>query len=133
MVRSLPLLIVLWLIYNGLMLAGEAPTALSSVLLRITLPSNAAWSITLGDLLVFTGVLLLYVEIFKATSSGTASIIDHSLSMLVFLLFLVEFLIAPQAGNSVFFILTLMALIDVIAGFSVTIVAARRDVDLDRS
>lgn len=132
MIRSLPLLSVLWIVYNGLILTGQSSDLLGQGLFHLALPSKAVWSVTLGDGLVFAGVLLLYAEIFKATSSGTASILDHTLSMLVFVLFLVEFLLAPQAGNSVFFALTLMALIDVVAGFSVTIVAARRDVDLDR-
>ncbi|MFN3920268.1 MAG: hypothetical protein ACK4JF_08305 [Methylohalobius sp.] len=129
MTRSLPLLSVLWIAYNGLALVGQ-PALLDQRLLHLTLPSKTVWPITPGDLLIFSGVLLLYVEIFKATRSTAASILDHSLSILVFVAFLVEFLIAPQAGNSVFFALTLMALLDVVAGFSVTIVAARRDVDL---
>ena len=41
--------------------------------------------------------------------------------------FLVEFITVERAGNSVFFILMVMALLDVIAGFSVTIFTARRD------
>ncbi len=131
-IRSLPLLIVLWGIYNGLVLTGQAPEALGNLMFRLALPSQASWSVTLSDLLLFTGLVLLAGEVFRATSSGTASILNHTLSTLVFVLFLVEFLIVPQAGNSVFFALTLMALIDVVAGFSVTIVAARRDVDLDR-
>lgn len=130
MIRSLPLLIILWMVYNGLMLAGQAPGSLGDVLFYVPLPSNAVWPVTAGDLFVFAGVLFLYVEIFKATRSTLSSILDHTLSMLVFVLFLVEFLIAPQAGNSIFFTLTLMALIDVVAGFSVTIVAARRDIGL---
>lgn len=131
-IGSLPLLIILWGIYNGLVLSGQAQEALGSLLFRLALPSQATWSVTLSDLLLFAGVVLLAVEIFRATSSGAASILNHALSTLVFVLFLVEFLIVPQAGNSVFFALTLMALTDVVAGFSVTIVAARRDVDLDR-
>ncbi|MCX8050193.1 MAG: hypothetical protein N3A55_11125 [Methylohalobius sp.] len=132
MIRSLPLLGLLWIAYNSLILAGRPSDLLGHGLFHVGLPSQALWSVTLGDILIFAGVLLLYVEIFKATRSSTASILDHALSMLIFVLFLVEFLIAPQAGNSVFFALTLMALLDVVAGFSVTIVAARRDVDLDR-
>lgn len=131
MIRSLPLLSVLWTAYNGLVLVGQ-PALLDQRLLYLPLPSKTVWPITPGDLLIFSGVLLLYVEIFKATRSSTASILDHTLSILVFVAFLVEFLIAPQAGNSIFFALTLMALLDVVAGFSVTIVAARRDVELNR-
>lgn len=129
-IRSLPLMIILWMVYNGLIVAGQAPESLGEVLFHLPLPSNAVWSVTAGDLFVFAGVLFLYVEILKAARSTPSSILDHTLSTLVFVLFLIEFLIAPQAGNSIFFTLTLMALIDVVAGFSVTIVAARRDIGL---
>jgi hypothetical protein len=47
--------------------------------------------------------------------------------MVVFVLFLIEFLVVKDCGTSTFFILGLMSLLDVIAGFTVSIVAARRD------
>ena len=50
----------------------------------------------------------------------------------VFIIFLIEFIVVKGAGTSTFFILALMSLFDVIAGFSVTITTARRDVTLDR-
>jgi hypothetical protein len=37
------------------------------------------------------------------------------------------FLLVGRFGTSVFFLLTMMALMDTVAGFVVTIVAARRD------
>ena len=37
----------------------------------------------------------------------------------------------PQLGNTTFFLILLMTLIDVIAGFTVTITAARRNVSYD--
>ncbi|GAB6067667.1 hypothetical protein JCM13664_09850 [Methylothermus subterraneus] len=130
MLRFAPLLALLWLAYNVLIASGLAE--LNARIAHLTLPSKAVWEISLGDGLIFLGVLLLYAEVLKATNTQTSALFDHALSVLVFALFLVEFLIVPQAGNSVFFALMLMALIDVVAGFSVTIVAARRDVDLDR-
>ena len=71
--------------------------------------------------------MLLYLEIFKATRTGHASIIDHVLSLLVFVVALVEFVIAPRFGHQAFLAIVLMMLIDVIAGFTVTISGARRD------
>jgi hypothetical protein len=79
------------------------------------------------DAFMVGGVLVLYLEIFKSTGTGMASVIDHTLSMLVFIAFLVEFLVVGACGTSAFFALTLMSLLDVIAGFTVSIVAARRD------
>lgn len=132
MLNFIPLPAALWLVYNGLVLTGVVPHALYEPLALLELPSKTIWSVTLGDGLIFAGIFLLCVEVFKATRSNAASILDHTLSLLVFVAFLVEFLLTPQAGNSVFFTLLLMTMIDVVAGFSVTIVAARRDVDLER-
>ena len=47
--------------------------------------------------------------------------------MMVLLVALVEFIVLPQFGTSVFFLLVLLAVLDVIAGFTVTITSARRD------
>ncbi|MCU0936809.1 MAG: hypothetical protein MUF66_12290 [Gammaproteobacteria bacterium] len=70
---------------------------------------------------------MLFIEVFKSTRTSTAQVLDHILSTLMFVVFLVQFITVADAGTSVFFILTVMALMDVIAGFSVTIFAARRD------
>ena len=70
---------------------------------------------------------LLFFEILKATRTGGASVVDHAFSMIVFVVCLILFLIWDRAASSTFFLLMLMAMIDVIAGFSVTINAARRD------
>ena len=81
----------------------------------------------MGELLIIVGLLALFVEVFRSTRTSTASVLNHILSTLVFVAFLVEFITVERAGNSVFFILMVMALLDVIAGFSVTIFTARRD------
>ena len=47
--------------------------------------------------------------------------------MIVFIVCLMLFLLNPNFATSVFFILTVMALLDVLAGVVVTIVSARRD------
>jgi hypothetical protein len=54
-------------------------------------------------------------------------VLDHTLSTVVFVVFLIQFLTMAGCGTSTFFALGLMALLDVIAGFTVSIVAARRD------
>jgi len=89
--------------------------------------SGARWTLVLGDLMIISGVVLLFFEILKATRTGPGSIVDHLLSTLVFAVYLVEFLIVGKAADSVFFVLMIIALIDVIGGFSITIRGARRD------
>lgn len=125
-ISAIPLFAYLWVIINAVLLIGGSAT-LGSPLFSIGLVSGATWMATVSDLFIVLGVLALYVEVFKATRTGTASVIDHTLSMMVFVAFLVEFLVYAGAGNSTFVILGLMSLLDVVAGFTITIVAARRD------
>lgn len=127
MLRAIPLFVIPLAIYNLLMLAGDVNATLASELFSVDLMSGAHWVFTTGDAFVIGGVLVLYFEIFKATGTGLASVLDHTLSMAVFIVFLVEFLLVAACGTSTFFALALMSLLDVIAGFTVSIVAARRD------
>jgi len=92
--------------------------------------SGANWLMTLGDLMIALGLVLLFFEILKATRVGTNSIVDHLLSTFIFVAFLVEFLLVQGAATPVFFLLMMMTMIDVLAGFSVSIRAATRDVAL---
>lgn len=127
MFKAIPLFIVLLIAYNLAMLFGDVNASLASEMYSVELASGAIWTFTVSDLYIILGVLILYIEIFKSTGTGVTSVIDHSLSMIVFIIFLIEFLMVPGCGTSTFFILTLMSLLDVIAGFTVSIVAARRD------
>jgi len=127
---ALPFTVFALLIYNGFAFtAGLAdPGFWSTPVLSIAMVSGADFQLLASDLLITAGLFFLFVEILKATRIGKAALVDHMLSVLVFVAFLVEFLIVPEAATSVFFILMVIALIDVIAGFSISITGARRDV-----
>jgi hypothetical protein len=127
MFRAIPLFVLPLIAYNLLMLTGDVQTTLSSELFSVNLISGALWQFSVHDAFIVAGVLILYFEIFKSTRTGISSVLDHTLSTVVFVVFLVEFLTVAACGTSTFFILGLMAMIDVIAGFTVSIVAARRD------
>ena len=124
---ALPLTIIPFILYNLLMILGVDLTS-SLVGDGITMMSGGVWKFTWGDLLLLIGMVVLFIEIVKATYTGTASMIDHGLSMLVFVAYLVEFLLVAQASSSVFFLLMMAALIDVIAGFTIGIRVAKRDI-----
>ncbi len=122
---QIPTLLFAFIAYNILALLQS--DAISQVLFSIPLISGATFNVSVSDLLLAFGILFLTIEVIKATRTNTTSVVDHMLSMVVFVAFLVEFLTLPFAGTSTFFLLMLMALADVIAGFSVSIAAARRD------
>jgi hypothetical protein len=124
---ALPLTIIPFILYNLLMILGVDLKG-SLVGDGITMMSGGIWIFTWGDLLLLIGMVVLFIEIVKATYTGTASMIDHGLSMVVFIAFLVEFLLVSQASSSTFFLLMMAALIDVIAGFTIGIRVAKRDI-----
>ncbi len=127
--RVLPTYTYLLIIYNLIVLAGtNAQETVESAWLEFFLMSGAVLRLTVGDILVIAGIIVLYVEIFRSTRPTSMTIIDHTLSLIVFVIFLVEFIVASSAGTSTFFILTLMSFLDVVAGFTVSISSARRDI-----
>lgn len=135
MLINVPLLIVPFIVYNivGLGLVGDGSSdPWAAVVMDMSMVSGATWQMTLGDLMVTLGLFLLFFEIIKATRVGANSIIDHLLSTFVLLAYLVEFLLIGFAAHAVFFLLMIIALVDVVAGFSISIRAATRDVSVNQ-
>ncbi|MBB4230807.1 hypothetical protein [Rhizobium mongolense] len=133
MIAVMPLMVIPFLLYNmtmaGLMGGGGIP-ALQHDIIVLSMISGAIWSMALGDLFIVVALVILFFEILKATRNGSGSLLNHMLSMLVFIAFLVEFLLVQDAATQVFFILMTIALIDVIGGFAVSIRSAGRDVSI---
>ena len=109
--------------------ANVAPLAsqLKSGAMTLSMISGVQWQLTNGDLLILIALALLFIEILKSTSTGTATIINHAVSMILFIVCLMQFLLMQNFATSTFFVLTIMTLLDVLAGVVVTIVSARRD------
>ena len=126
--RNIPVLAVIVVIYNILVFFFDG--LLNAILWNVTLISGAKWAFSVSDLLLSLSVIFLFLEIAKSTRTSTATVVDHTLSLLLFIICLVEFIVVPQVGNSVFLLITLMCLLDVIAGFTITISTARRDIGL---
>ncbi len=126
-----PLLVIPFAIYN--MIAFLTPgVGWTDTITTVNLTSGAIWSVTAEDMLVGLAILLLPLEILKATKIGVRSIVDHVLSMAVFILMLIEFLLVRQAGTSTFFLLMMISIVDVLAGFIVTLRTAQRDFTVER-
>lgn len=124
--RLIPLLAFAVAVYAVAAFIGGS--LLTAAILEVTLPSGAVWSFNFGDVVVALGLVLLFLEILKATRTSAAAALDHGLSMLVCVLALLGFLLVPALGTSDFFLLFLMTVIDVIAGFTVSLMGARRDI-----
>lgn len=110
---------------GGLMLDGDAFSA--------TLASGAGFTLRAGDFFVLAGLVALFFEMLKAARAGSGTIADHMLSTAVFAVALVSFLLLDYCGTATFFLLTVMTLIDVVAGFSISIFSVRRDFSVDRN
>ena len=98
----------------------------------MVLPSQADLFLTFGDIFVILGLVALFFEIIKAARLGPGTIVDHMLSTAVFIIGLIVFLLVPAFGTSAFLLLVIMTLIDVVAGYTVSIFAARRDFSVTR-
>lgn len=125
MLGSLPLMALVVIAYNVIVFISGA--TLETSVFSIALISGAVWTVNVGDIILIFGLLLLFIEIINATRTGTLTIVNHGLSMLVLLVAVVEFIVLPQFGTSDFFLIVMLTLLDVIAGFTVTITSARRD------
>ena len=128
--QLVPLFGVLFVVYWLAVKVGFFPEKLNNVLFHMRLPSWSIWKPTWGDFMILMGVLTLYVELFKSTRTSEVTIFDHLFSTFVLIAYLTAWLIYDWGGNSVFLILAGMSFLDVIAGFTITISAARRDLSL---
>lgn len=131
--RALPLIIIAFVIYNVIVFLGGANdpvVTLGKEIFAIPMISKGRWIFTWGDLILLLTMLLLFIELLKSTYTSTASLLDHGFSMLVFVICLIEFIVVPQAATSVFFLIMMATLIDVIAGYTIGIRVARRDLNI---
>ena len=131
--RAIPLILFVFIFYNILVLLGggsgsalETDKLLRDVLTSIPL-GKETWNFSWGDLIILLLFFTLFAELLKATYTSSTSLLDHGLSMLVFVVCLIEFLMVPQAYTSVFFFIVIATLIDVVAGYTIGIRVARRD------
>ncbi|MGH1351730.1 MAG: hypothetical protein ACRBBN_13135 [Methyloligellaceae bacterium] len=130
MLLSIPWLVLPVLAYFGFTIfaADVGQTLTYPIIEKTTLISGGEWTFTVSDALLIFTLIILFVEILKATRVSSLSLVDHSLSTLLFIVNLILFVTYAPAGSSTFFMITFMTLIDVVAGFSITLRAARRDV-----
>ena len=99
----------------------------------INLISGQAWTVTPEEIFLAFSILLLGIEVIKAARMGLRGLMDHILSMILFVVMLVEFLLVARAGTSTFFLLMTISFVDVLAGFIITARTAQRDIQIDKT
>ena len=137
MLIALPLLVIPVVIYAIVILTGVVGTggvtaaeqALRDPIFTIPMVSGSGWNIGSGDLILFLALILLFFELLKSTSSQKVAIVNHALSMILFVASLVAFLLIKGFATSTFFLVLTMIMLDVLAGFIVTIISARKDLE----
>jgi hypothetical protein len=95
-------------------------------LFSLTLPSKDVLQISLKDVLVSLSILLLLLEVMRAAKPASKFFTDHFLSLLVFAGAAYEFVMLPKFGNTTFFLVTLVAMVDFLAGISLRARRPRR-------
>jgi hypothetical protein len=110
-----PLLLIPLAIYNIIAFLMR-DVSLAAPLFTLPLTSGTAWPVTLSDMLLALGILLLLLEVIKGARPGAKFVMDHLLSLLVFCGAGAEFVLLPQFGTSTYFLLALLALVDFLSG-----------------
>jgi len=130
--RSFPLMLIAVLLYTviafgGTVLGGPSAPACPPPGVTIPIFSGGKWLLSYSDLIVLFSLLLLFIEIIKATRATSVEVVNHALSTLVFAGALVEFVVFPRFATTTFFLIVAMCLFDVIAAFTISTVAAKRE------
>ncbi len=129
--QMFPLLAISLVVFAVLTLTGAAGTAdllwYERTFVELPMVSGDLWVVAWGDVFLVASMGLLFVELLRSTRTGSESIMNHALSVVVFVIALLLFIIVQGFGNSVFFIFMSMTFLDFMAGFIVTTVTARRD------
>lgn len=112
-----PLLLIPLAVYN--IIAFLMPSvSFSDVLFKVPMITGETWPVTLADLLLALGVLLLLLEVVKGARPGAKFLMDHLLSLIIFGAAAAEFVMWPKFGNSTYFLLVLLAMADFLGGIA---------------
>jgi hypothetical protein len=112
-----PLLLIPVAIYNIIVFLMPG-VSFADPVAKLTLMSGAEWPLTLSDILLALGILLLMFEVIKGARPGAKYFMDHLLSLIVFGGAAAEFLLLPRFGSSTYFLLVLLAMVDFLSGIA---------------
>ena len=112
-----PLLLIPLAIYNIIVFLMPG-VSFTDPLVKLTLVSGAELPVTLSDVLLTLGILLLLAEVIKGARPGAKYLTDHLLSLIVFGAAAAEFVLWPKFGTSTYFLMTALSLVDFLSGLA---------------
>src|ERR1700721_3059274 len=115
-----PLLLIPLAIYNIIVFLMPG-VSFAEPLVTVPLMSGAPWPVTLSDVLLALGILMLLLEVMKGARPGAKYLTDHLLSLIVFGGAIAEFLLWPRFASSTYFLLALLALVDFLSGVALRV------------
>lgn len=132
MIRSLfaavPLLILpiaayglLAMTLGGGLMAVHAQARLSAPLITFPTQGGGTWPLSSADVLLAVGLVVAFLDLLKGAGDRRTAIANHALSIALFVGCLAAMLMTPAFATSTFFLLTLMVLLDLVAGFIVAV------------
>jgi hypothetical protein len=130
---AIPLLTVPALIYavfafpSGLTMTE----GLSREAFSITMPSEMPWVFTWGGVFLLFSIVTLFIEVMKSTRATASAMIDNGLSIALFIVCFMLFLLVPGFATTEFFLITAMIVLDFVAGFVIMVNTAQRTVTFD--
>lgn len=130
-IRYVPLMGLVLLLYNIFAVAHIENPGFSwnNKFDTMYLPSGGEVSLTYSEGFIIFAIVILFIEIIKSTSISDHAITEQVLSVLIFIGFLVQFLNSKHAAEPTFLILTIISLVEVLAGFTILIKVAKRDIN----
>jgi hypothetical protein len=115
-----PLLLIPLAVYNIIVFLMPG-VSFTDPLFKLTLLSGAEWPVTLSDLLLAIGILLLLLEVIKGARPGAKYVTDHLLSLIVFGAAAAEFVMWQPFATSTYCLLILLALTDFLSGIALRV------------
>jgi hypothetical protein len=112
-----PLLLIPLAVYNIIVFLMPG-VSFADPLIKLTLMSGAEWQVTLSDIMLALGILLLLFEVIKGARPGAKYLTDHLLSLIVFGAAAAEFVLWSKFATSTYFLLALLALVDFLSGIA---------------
>jgi hypothetical protein len=127
MLAAVPLLtipvaayVVLALTLGGGLVSAHAGARLTHPLFELATARGGAWPVSAADLLLAAALVAAFLDLIRGTGGRRAAMVNHALSIALFAGCLAAMLAAPAFANSTFFLITLMVLLDLAAGFIAT-------------
>ena len=132
---KIPTTVFGFVVYNlfaviTLLFGWDAYEFLRSVFISVPLPSGAIWRMANGDIFICIVMVSIFLEIVRQASGEITKPQTHMMSLAVFVVSLVEFLLVKAFGNSFFFIFLLASFVDFVVTWMSTMIRARRDIRL---